>query len=463
MLSAWFFNLVQSVFHKCWKLFLLVTTGTTDNSSSKKKTTTVGDGVKEGQVAVADATPPSLFPKTMMENILSSSGPAAKSVGPTPCSTDQTFNLVQLTSPNDGTLIGWDTIDNTTIDNKPHHQQEPQQKQTVNNFYPDGFFEHAINNTNVAAADVARSDSYSSFTSPPELEQDFYTSPNSTFFSDSELPFFPPTTTTGGNYDFNQPNNFYTPQIHSRGNSDSQQSTTAAENNEINGLDDKEFIWNNLLPFEQQQQQHQQQQHSGNMFFFNDHNIATPSSSDSEQYAPIQHQQQQIQQHVPSIIPINHNSHHHNHQHHNNNNAHPISPPMTASPSSSNTPSSSASSPKSKDNNTPFMCPNCGAAFRIKGYLTRHMKKHATKKAYNCPFYDPNAKTTCHPSGGFSRRDTYKTHLKARHFLYPTGTRSENRSKVPGCCSGCQETFESNEQWVEEHIQKKKCKAFISL
>lgn len=105
----------------------------------------------------------------------------------------------------------------------------------------------------------------------------------------------------------------------------------------------------------------------------------------------------------------------------------------------------------------PFRCPHCPSSFRLRGYLTRHMKKHATKKAYSCPFYSGSDRTPCHPSGGFSRRDTYKTHLKARHFLYPSGTRSENRGKVAGVCSGCGMKFNSNEKWVEEHIHNRQC------
>lgn len=105
----------------------------------------------------------------------------------------------------------------------------------------------------------------------------------------------------------------------------------------------------------------------------------------------------------------------------------------------------------------PFQCPHCTSSFRIRGYLTRHMKKHAIKKAYSCPFYCKHDKIPCHPSGGFSRRDTYKTHLKARHFLYPPGTRSHSRGKVAGICSACGDRFDSNETWVEEHIHKRKC------
>lgn len=106
----------------------------------------------------------------------------------------------------------------------------------------------------------------------------------------------------------------------------------------------------------------------------------------------------------------------------------------------------------------PFACPHCSASFRIRGYLTRHIKKHAVNKAYTCPFFECGEETPCHSTGGFSRRDTYKTHLKARHFVYPTGTRSENRAKVGGRCRGCGESFDSNETWVEEHIHKKQCR-----
>lgn len=111
----------------------------------------------------------------------------------------------------------------------------------------------------------------------------------------------------------------------------------------------------------------------------------------------------------------------------------------------------------------PFQCPHCPSSFRIRGYLTRHMKKHATKKAYSCPFFCSEDKTPCHPSGGFSRRDTYKTHLKARHFLYPVGTRSGNRGKVGGTCCGCGDKFESNEKWVEEHIHNRQCVGLFGL
>lgn len=115
-----------------------------------------------------------------------------------------------------------------------------------------------------------------------------------------------------------------------------------------------------------------------------------------------------------------------------------------------------------RDRGYPFVCPHCKATFRIRGYLTRHIKKHAVHKAYVCPFFNPADKTPCHPTGGFSRRDTYKTHLKARHFIYPPGTRMEHRSKVSGACRGCGISFQSNEEWVEDHIHAKNCPGLVN-
>lgn len=120
-----------------------------------------------------------------------------------------------------------------------------------------------------------------------------------------------------------------------------------------------------------------------------------------------------------------------------------------------------AKTPVSSGGEGCFVCPECDAAFKIKGYLTRHIKKHATTKAYTCPFYDPNSEHPCHPNGGFSRRDTYKTHLKARHFIYPPGTRSQSRGKVSGKCQGCGISYDCNEDWVEDHIQSETCPGVV--
>ncbi|CAI5757078.1 unnamed protein product [Candida verbasci] len=115
--------------------------------------------------------------------------------------------------------------------------------------------------------------------------------------------------------------------------------------------------------------------------------------------------------------------------------------------------------------NKVHQCPHCDASFKIRGYLTRHLKKHSTKKAYSCPFHDKsiyiddnNITHKCHPSGGFSRRDTYKTHLKSRHFKYPKGTKTKDRANSQGNCSMCGEFFNSAEIWCEMHVEGGECK-----
>lgn len=135
-----------------------------------------------------------------------------------------------------------------------------------------------------------------------------------------------------------------------------------------------------------------------------------------------------------------------------------------------NTPSSTASEDdKNKEDNEDgdenHQCPYCESTFKMRGYLTRHLKKHSSEKAYKCPFHkssiykDQNdVEHKCHPSGGFSRRDTYKTHLKSRHFKYPKGTAIKDRTLSPGNCSMCGEWFENGETWCEIHIEGSECK-----
>ncbi|RCK63416.1 Transcriptional regulator STP2 [Candida viswanathii] len=117
------------------------------------------------------------------------------------------------------------------------------------------------------------------------------------------------------------------------------------------------------------------------------------------------------------------------------------------------------------NNGQSYKCPHCDVEFKVRGYLTRHMKKHSTKKAYRCPFHDRsiyiddnNITHKCHPSGGFSRRDTYKTHLKSRHFNYGKAIKSTERSNVPGLCAMCGEQFSSAEIWCEIHVEGGECK-----
>lgn len=107
-----------------------------------------------------------------------------------------------------------------------------------------------------------------------------------------------------------------------------------------------------------------------------------------------------------------------------------------------------------------FKCPHCDQTFRIKGYLTRHVKKHAMQKPYLCRFRKDEDASPCHPTGGFSRKDTFKVHLKARHFVYPPGMMCRDRPLAHGRCGGCGRRFPNNEKWVENHILAGNCPRF---
>ncbi|SCV02795.1 LAMI_0H03048g1_1 [Lachancea mirantina] len=111
-----------------------------------------------------------------------------------------------------------------------------------------------------------------------------------------------------------------------------------------------------------------------------------------------------------------------------------------------------------------FVCHYCDAEFRIRGYLTRHIKKHAVEKAYHCPFFtkDGSSESRCHSTGGFSRRDTYKTHLRSRHFVYPKGVKTSDRAKSHGSCAHCGEAFENTDVWIQNHIEKGMCSGLPS-
>lgn len=138
-----------------------------------------------------------------------------------------------------------------------------------------------------------------------------------------------------------------------------------------------------------------------------------------------------------------------------------------------NTPSSTSSEDHKEDEKESddgdhdqlHQCPHCDSSFKMRGYLTRHLKKHSFEKAYKCPFHkssvyrDGNNMThKCHPNGGFSRRDTYKTHMKSRHFRYPDGLSIKERHASPGNCSMCGEWFQNAEIWSELHIEGAECK-----
>lgn len=132
-----------------------------------------------------------------------------------------------------------------------------------------------------------------------------------------------------------------------------------------------------------------------------------------------------------------------------------------------NTPASTSSEDQKDDReeNGVHNCPHCDASFKMRGYLTRHLKKHSSDKAYRCPFHNSSIykdehdnSHKCHPNGGFSRRDTYKTHLKSRHFIYPPGTSIKDRVGSSGNCSMCGDFFENAEIWTEVHIEGAECK-----
>lgn len=108
-----------------------------------------------------------------------------------------------------------------------------------------------------------------------------------------------------------------------------------------------------------------------------------------------------------------------------------------------------------------YICHYCDARFKIRGYLTRHIKKHALQKAYYCPYYNEKAPPDlrCHNNGGFSRRDTYKAHMKTRHIIYPSGVKSSERFKSQGHCSHCGEFSPNVEHWVEDHVESAQCTA----
>ncbi|AET37633.1 Stp1p Ecym_1404 [Eremothecium cymbalariae DBVPG len=124
--------------------------------------------------------------------------------------------------------------------------------------------------------------------------------------------------------------------------------------------------------------------------------------------------------------------------------------------------SSSTAVPRGEDGEggkEKYVCHYCDAEFRIRGYLTRHIKKHAVEKAYHCPFFNGCSppETRCHTTGGFSRRDTYKTHLRSRHFIYPEGVKTQDRNRSPGHCAHCGKWFENTSKWIEKHIESGYC------
>lgn len=194
-------------------------------------------------------------------------------------------------------------------------------------------------------------------------------------------------------------------------------------------------------PGRQLQQGHQVQQ--GQVQFLNQNLLAKPASS-----------RNQAIENRASSSPL----HHHDPIHH------PGAVKAEVKSTTGQTPPTCGFTPVPTDDNI-FKCPECLVVFKIRGYLTRHMKLHSEKKAYMCPFNiggpeaspDKDAGTRCRHNGGFARRDTYKTHLKSRHFAYPQGIKNKDRLRSLGWCSMCGLKFPNAEIWAELHIEGHEC------
>jgi len=107
-------------------------------------------------------------------------------------------------------------------------------------------------------------------------------------------------------------------------------------------------------------------------------------------------------------------------------------------------------------------CPFCQRQFKNKSYLTRHLKKHGDVKDFKCPFFNEES-TKCHHSDGeFSRKDTFKAHLKSIHFIYPIGVAKTDRNSSIGRCAGCFKEFKNNNEWLSQHIEVGICPGFAN-
>ncbi|ODV63479.1 uncharacterized protein ASCRUDRAFT_73325 [Ascoidea rubescens DSM 1968] len=174
----------------------------------------------------------------------------------------------------------------------------------------------------------------------------------------------------------------------------------------------------------------------------------------------------------------------------------------------------------------PYICENCHRGFSRQNDLLRHSKKHlkdnidinnlinspnnsnnillnnniiTDKNCLNngifiCPFADLNNinhnnshahshshdhdhdisssdeenvfkihnEQVCHPTGIFSRCDTFKNHLKALHFQYPIGTKKKDRKFVSGYCKNCGLSVLNVDLWLNQHIMNNKCPGIIN-
>lgn len=114
----------------------------------------------------------------------------------------------------------------------------------------------------------------------------------------------------------------------------------------------------------------------------------------------------------------------------------------------------------------PHTCTECGRGFARPNDLFRHLKSHRGDAPFRCPFFmtkehqDDKKEPLCHQTGGFSRCDTYKNHLKAMHFEYPVGTKKKDRNGQSGCCRACGMHFDNVDDWVSSHVETRQCRFF---
>lgn len=116
-----------------------------------------------------------------------------------------------------------------------------------------------------------------------------------------------------------------------------------------------------------------------------------------------------------------------------------------------------------KPTSRPHICKYCNRGFARPNDLFRHTRCHwkeigSNKGQFKCPFKNNTSEDNCcHSSGIFSRCDTFKNHLKAIHFQYPSGTKKDQRNKVSGDCRVCHKHFNTVDEWLTQHVEKNEC------
>lgn len=157
-----------------------------------------------------------------------------------------------------------------------------------------------------------------------------------------------------------------------------------------------------------------------------------------------------------------------------------------------------------------YVCHYCDASFQVRGYLSRHIKKHAIVKEFTCPYYryvseiksymennlnnsyykteenleDDRKKyqsrnRVCHNHNGeFWRKDTLMIHLKKKHYSVDRNTLKllleqkkleqgpgikgkpkVDTTKLPGTCICCNERFANADDFCNNHVLAGSCSA----